>query len=232
MDEYFSSYEGLLDSSIAFSGESHEYFDRYKINCIDRYFGKQSTIKNILDFGCGTGRFTASFSQMYLDSMVYGYDVSKKAISIAKTKNKELKNQKFVNHLVDDIKFDLITAINVFHHIKKDKRKGELKRLKGMLNTDGHIVIFEHNPFNILTQYIVKRCPLDNDAELIPYRQLEKLALSCSLKVSLKRYIIFFPHFLKILRPVEHYLGPIPLGAQYMAVFSINERPCVKYQCR
>lgn len=223
MDPYFSTYEELLDSSLAFSGENHQYFDQYKIYCIDRYLGKKESTKSILDYGCGTGRLTELIAQSYSGSTVFGYDISTEALSIAETKDISIKNVKYLNHLDDGIKFDLIVVINVFHHITRDDQKDELSKLRNKLNPDGRIVIIEHNPVNPITQYIVKGCPFDKDAELIPYRRLKKLALSCDLKVSLKKYFIFFPPVLKILRPVEHYLGAIPLGAQYMAVFSAND---------
>jgi len=42
--------------------------------------------------------------------------------------------------------------------------------------------------------------------------------VTCQFQVQQKRYIVFFPKFLKLFRKAEHSLGFLPLGAQYMLV--------------
>ena len=75
--------------------------------------------------------------------------------------------------------------------------------------------MFEHNPLNPITQYIVKNCPFDKDAQLIKQGCCIQLLKTSGLGLAEKRYIVFFPRILKSLRSLEKYLSSLPLGAQY-----------------
>ena len=84
-----------------------------------------------------------------------------------------------------------------------------------MLRPGGWLVIFEHNPVNPVTRYIVATCEFDKNAVLIPagrLRACEKVAGFTKVEV---KYTGFFPGALRVLRPVEPYLSALPVGAQY-----------------
>lgn len=215
-DDFPSTYSKLLNASIWLSGEKDTYFDLYKLSCLRRWaFGPKQT-GLILDFGCGIGKLASLMAQEYARSVIYGYDVSAKSIESAREKWGPLKNLVFNTQLPDVTTFDLITVANVFHHIKRGKRQQTLFRLKSLLKPGGIIAVFEHNPFNPLTLYVVKTCPLDADADLIRLGRFVKLARDSGLVVRFKRYIVFLPKFLSLFRKLEHSFGFLPLGAQYM----------------
>lgn len=218
-DKYAENYEELLNSSLCLSGEKDEYFDIYKLNCLKRWaYGPDCEIK-ILDFGCGIGKLSRLLAQAYPKSTVYGYDVSSKSIVYARKEQGYLKNLAFGSRLSEEETYDLIVASNVFHHIKRKDRRETLFRLRDLLKLDGILAIIEHNPFNPLTVHTVKRCPIDRDADLLSMERFIRLAKDCGLEVQVKRYIVFFPKLLKTLRNLESYLGFLPLGAQYFAIF-------------
>jgi hypothetical protein len=54
---------------------------------------------------------------------------------------------------------------------------------------------------------------------MIPRRELLDTARTAGLTLARCRYTLFFPKPLKWLRPLERWLGWLPLGAQYCAEF-------------
>jgi len=221
-DDYSNAYKEILDSSLWPSGEKAGYFDRYKINCLKRWAYSSTQKILILDFGCGIGKLANLIAHTYPRSTVYGYDVSTKSLELARAKWGHLKNLIFTSRLPDRKLFDLITVANVFHHIQQEDRRETFCHLKTLVKPDGKIAVFEHNPLNPLTLHVVKTCPFDEDAELISLNQFVKLAALCGLRAQLKRYIVFFPKFLRPLRKIEPLIGFLPLGAQYIVLFGHN----------
>jgi hypothetical protein len=76
-------------------------------------------------------------------------------------------------------------------------------------------MIHEHNPLNPLTRHAVNNCPFDENAILIKSRTLQKLLIDAGFQDVKREYRIFFPRFLRSLRPTERHLRNIPFGAQY-----------------
>jgi SAM-dependent methyltransferase len=220
-DDFATEYERLMAESIKFSGDNPDYFDRYKVDCLNKWIGKTESSTSVLDFGCGIGKISAITAKNFPKWKVHGFDVSSKSIEIARKKWGYLENLVFLKALPETAKFDIITAANVFHHINPEKRSNWVLRLKNHLTPSGKIVIFEHNPFNPFTRYVVNTLPFDEGVELITLSQFTNLVKDCGLRVQLKRYIVFFPKFLGFLRRFEPLLGFLPMGAQYMIVIGM-----------
>jgi SAM-dependent methyltransferase len=218
-DDYSQDYKEVLNSSLLLLGENGDYYDIIKLNCLKQWGCDPETSSMILDYGCGIGSLTHLISETYSSSIIDGFDVSPKSIEWAQKQWINHKNLTFTNDLSSLGQYDLITVANVFHHIKPEIRQETLQQLHKLLKPNGFIAIFEHNPFNPLTRYIVKTCPFDRDAELLSLRQLGELGRTSGLEVHMKRYITFFPKLLEILYPIEIFLGLLPLGAQYMILF-------------
>jgi 2-polyprenyl-3-methyl-5-hydroxy-6-metoxy-1,4-benzoquinol methylase len=217
-DVVASSYSGLLNASIRFSGEEDDYFDHYKLECLKRWLWNLKPGARILDFGCGIGKLAGLMAEEFSQCHVHGYDVSTKSIALARENWKGIENLSFGDRTDGEKLYDLVTAANVFHHIWPENRKRVLTWIFGQLGPGGVLVIFEHNPLNPLTRHVVKNCAFDADAELISLGSFIRLAVTCQFQVQQKRYIVFFPKFLKFFRKAEHSLGFLPLGAQYMLV--------------
>jgi SAM-dependent methyltransferase len=222
-DDYAHNYRQILRSGLRISSDKDDYFDLYKLNCLRRWACKPDQADEILDFGCGIGKLTRLIGQAYPQSIVFGYDISPESISVARKGSAHLKNVLFETQIPHGTSYDLIIAANVFHHIREKDRAEILLKLRALLKTDGMIIIFEHNPFNPLTLYIVKTCPLDKGAALITLGRFIRLARECQLQVQEKRYVVFFPPFLKYFQKLEASLGFLPLGAQYMALFVASQ---------
>lgn len=214
-DNYVDDYEKLLNEHVEFFGEENNYFAKYKIKLVKATIN--STPLNILEFGCGIGRNLKFLGEFFPKSHIYGCDISAKSLDVANKENPEIDL-----FLLDPVemeknqdKFDLIFVSCVFHHINPSERKNTIQNIYNMLKKDGFIYIFEHNPYNPITRHIVNTCPWDTDAILISMKEASELFKYAGLEIIEKKYALFFPALLKSLRPLENYLGRIPMGGQY-----------------
>ena len=211
-DNYTESYNKILSDQLNFFDNNDEYFSEYKIRILKKYV--DILPNKILEFGCGVGRNLKYLHQYFQHSEIYGCDISKKSIELAQ---KSHPSMKFFLLGEDSIKeeFDMVFIALVFHHIRQDLHNEILNDINKMLSKNGNLFIFEHNPFNPITRYLVNTCPFDTDAVLITKRSLEKLLEQSGFRVECGRYTLYFPAFMKIFRVIEPLLGFIPLGGQY-----------------
>lgn len=217
-DEHAQTYRKSLNASLAPFGGKDDFFDLYKIDCLKKWVIDHNQVCDILDYGCGIGKITNILAKEFPQSNIYGHDVSKESILVAKKENAGLKNIYFIDELSEKQKYDFIIAANVFHHIKPNERINAMNKIKNLLKLGGKIIIFEHNPLNPITRRIVNRCPFDKNAKIILRNKFIQLAKSCGLEIKFKQYIVFFPWSSKLFRNLEFLLGFIPLGAQYMLI--------------
>ena len=117
--------------------------------------------------------------------------------------------------------FDCVFSACVFHHIESTLHVGLLAELRRVLRPGGLVMIFEHNPLNPLTVHAVNTCPFDENATLIRAGLFRRRLISAGFTGAAARFRIFFPHALRVLRPLERRLKWLPLGAQYY-VFGIR----------
>jgi SAM-dependent methyltransferase len=218
-DKVADEYLALHARNTSFTGEGPEYFARYKIEEVRRRWSMSAKAEPtaILDFGAGVGASLPHLSARFPDAALTALDVSRKCLEIAEKRGIKAE---FVCYEGGRIplpagKFDLIFSSCVFHHIPADEHVEILAQLKAMLRPGGWLIIFEHNPVNPVTRYIVATCEFDEHALLIPARLLkarEQAAGFSNVKVS---YTGFFPGALRSMRVLEPYLSALPVGAQY-----------------
>ncbi len=77
--------------------------------------------KYILDLACGTGLFGCELKRVFNNSQIYGSDISKKSLTIAKKKYvyKNLTQINFEKKKVYKIKFELVSMIGAMTYCKK-----------------------------------------------------------------------------------------------------------------
>jgi len=217
-DRFGPSYENILNCDVKLSGENAEYFANYKAECIRSVLGEDFSGR-ILDYGCGVGLISEYLARHFDTDKaeISGYDISTESIKKARTRTK---NIRFTSDLkeIDKEPFDAIVVANVLHHIKKEERTAFLKEVKSLLKKNGHIFIFEHNPYNPVTRLIVKFSILDRNTSLLRPGEIRRLLREAGVDVFQRRYIVFFPKFLKMFRFLEPMAGGIPMGAQYLCV--------------
>lgn len=91
-----------------------------------------------------------------------------------------------------------------------------MEELSRVLKHSGFMVVFEHNPFNPLTRWMVSRSPLDVNANLMRAAETKKIMENkdfCSIR---SEYFMFFPPRIRILSSIERLFFRIPFGGQYV----------------
>ena len=219
-DKYADSYSSDLKSAIPAGFRAIEYFSTYKVKLAKR-MAPRST-KRILDFGCGIGQCSQYLALDFPEAEIFGFDVSEDSLEIAR---RRIQRANFFSQWeqVADKKYDLIFTSNVFHHIDASEHLLWLSRLKEALTPEGRIIIFEHNPINPLTRIVFKRCIFDQDAVMIGQKKFIEMSKSAGFLKPDSKYTLFFPGALKILEPLERFIGWLPLGAQYFLLLKKSE---------
>jgi SAM-dependent methyltransferase len=222
-DKFADEYLATHKSNVAITGEDPEYFARYKIAELARLYAARGydAPKAILDFGCGIGASIPHLRTYFPNAKISGLDVSARSLDIARKRFPGVADF----HLLEgdrtgvaDGSFDLIFSSCVFHHIRRAEHVPILARLKALLAPTGRLAIFEHNPLNPVTRYIVATCPFDENAVLIPSGSFAAAQRKAGFRRVQVAYTGFFPGSLRALRRFEPWLRGVPLGAQYYTV--------------
>lgn len=220
-DRYAQQYTDLHRANVRASGEEPAYFSRYKARYMAARTGSKSTRQpfDILDFGCGIGNSIPHLRALFPQARLHGVDPSGESIQLAERTHAGEATFR-TNHdnalPCDDHSFDLVQVACVFHHIEPAQRDHWMREIRRVLKPGGQAFVFEHNVLNPLTVKAVRECPFDEDAILLPRRELRARMRAAGFDDVRSRYIVFFPAALKFLRPLEPWLGFVPFGAQYV----------------
>jgi ubiquinone/menaquinone biosynthesis C-methylase UbiE len=220
-DRIASDYEAIHNKNLKFSGETSEFFVKHKVDIVAKLWQKYSLRGdgNFLDFGCGIGRTYRFLSETLPQVQYTGVDPSRESIRVAKSQQPE--SAKFEvsaseNLELPDASYDMVFAACVLHHIAPTERAKVYSEIRRVLKPKGVFVVFEHNPFNPLTQYIVKTCEYDDDAILLTARELKTGLRHAGFSQIDQNYVLFLPAFLrKHFTKLEEHLAWLPAGAQY-----------------
>lgn len=221
-DRYAASYGALHAASIKASGEEPSYFAAYKARYMARRLAADArpvAAPAILDFGCGVGTSIGYLHAAMPAATLHGTDLSGASIALAKAAHDGIATFTTIEDsrlAYADAAFDVVFVACVFHHIAPAQRPHWMQELHRVLRPGGQLFVFEHNLLNPLTVKSVRDCPFDEDAILLPRHELLGLARQAGFAGVDARYIVFFPHALAALRPLEPWLGWLPLGAQYV----------------
>ena len=222
-DKFAEEYRASHAQNIKISGEEPDYFARYKIDEVVRRWrdlGKAAPAA-VLDFGTGIGNSLPYLKAAFPEAKLTGVDVSEKSLAVAGQRfpgTAELVAYDGSNPPFEPGSFDLIFSACVFHHIPQSEHVRLFSDLRKLLKPGGAAIIFEHNPVNPVTRYIVATCPFDENAVLIPAGDFVKRQREAGFAKVEAAYTGFFLGSLKALRPLERYMTAIPVGAQYYTV--------------
>ncbi|CCV16184.1 class I SAM-dependent methyltransferase [Mesorhizobium sp. STM 4661] len=218
-DQFALEYQQQHAASIRLSGETPDFFARYKIDDVAARLARSGVKpRRILDFGAGVGNSLGPMRAAFPDSEITLLDPSSQSLDIA---SKRFPGQAdfrpFDGETIPyaDGSFDLAFAACVFHHIPEDLHVGLIKEIERVLTVGGSFFLFEHNPWNPLTTHAVRNCAFDENAVLINGRDMRRRMKAAGFSSPDIVYRIFFPRLLARLRPLERYLTRIPMGAQY-----------------
>lgn len=218
-DKFAEEYYAQHAKNISASGEDPEFFAEYKIADVAARCAELAlSPKHILDFGAGIGNSVPYFRKYFPSASLTCVDVSEKSLAIGAERYPNgaefvpFDGQKLP---FPDQSFDITFAACVFHHIDQAEHLGLLRELRRIRTSGGLVAIFEHNPYNPLTVHAVNTCEFDENARLIRASAFGANLRRAGCSQIAVRYRIFFPRFLRYLRPLERFLYWLPLGAQY-----------------
>lgn len=223
-DAYAGDYDQLCADALALSGEGKAYFASKRLELLRRWWDAQRRPEPrvIVDLGCGIGDVTALLADVFPTAQIKGVDTSAKSIEVATTRFTR-ERVSFVHDLGQPMRerlgeVDLVHVNGVVHHVAVEDRPRFFAGLRALLLPGGVAAIFENNPWNPATRYVMSKLPFDRDAIPITAGDLTRLLAAADLHSSLVKFLFYFPHALRALRPLETFLGSVPMGGQY-AVF-------------
>jgi SAM-dependent methyltransferase len=106
----------------------------------------------------------------------------------------------------------------VFHHIPLAERDAAVDYIYRSLRPGGLFSLWENNPWNPGTRYVMAQLVFDRDAIRLTAAESMKRARQRGFAVISVDYRFFFPRFLAGLRFLEPQLAGVPLGAQYQVL--------------
>lgn len=218
-DRFAEQYRQQHASSIRLSGETPDYFARYKIDLVAAAMAAEGrTVRDILDFGGGIGNSVAPMRAAFPRSDLTILDPSRESLRLAEQRfPHQARFQWFDGKTIPcaDASYDLAFTACVFHHIPEEEHVSLLREIRRVLRPDGTFFLFEHNPLNPLTLHAVRNCPFDDNAVLIRAAAMRARIAEAGFSTGPARYCVFFPRALARLRMFDRFLTRLPLGAQY-----------------
>jgi SAM-dependent methyltransferase len=216
-DAYAENYDDALEKGLAITGEDKHYFAQGRVNWLAKRLRDLSFHpKYILDFGCGTGSGTSFLLQLPHALRLTGLDVSAKTITVARRLHASSQAQFQLRDEFQPRKdVDLAFCNGVFHHISPEERKDAIEFIYRSVRPGGLFAMWENNPWNPATRYVMHRIPFDRDAKPLSVRESGELFINAGFEIIHRDFVFFFPHWLRWFRGLESSLSSIPLGGQY-----------------
>jgi SAM-dependent methyltransferase len=214
-DRYAESYRSEVDraAGVSVEGLAGEKA-RLILDVLSRVLGSPDRLR-VLDIGCGIGLVEQELEQKVAD--LWATDMSEKSVEIAKARAPATRfvHSGGVTLPFDSGSFDAAFTICVIHHVPPAARAKFIGEMLRILRPGGVAIIFEHNPLNPMTRFIVSRCAFDEDAILLRCAESERLLANGGATVAGRRYVGFSPVRHAVIERVERSLGWLPAGVQY-----------------
>lgn len=145
----------MNDHTTAFNAEEYDKKIKMALPFYEDFFNQISDIINTqfhslvswLDIGCGTGKMEeVAFNKCNTKRLV-ATDISKEMTEMTSERFSD-KNIEVITSSIEDLnlseKFDVITSVQVFHYLQKQKRIEAIKKCFDLLNDNGILISFEN----------------------------------------------------------------------------------------
>ena len=217
-DNVTGDYEAKINSAIAFAGMEHTFYIDIKREHILRLGREQfSDLKelDVLDLGCGLGAYHPGLAGKFRE--LHGIDVSAQSVELATARHPFVRYSTFdgIQLPYPDGRFSIVFTVCVMHHVPPPQWTGFVAEMFRVTKAGGLALVFEHNPYNPATQYIVKTCDIDKDAVLLRPSKLRRMFVDAGFARVETKTIISVPPAGSFFRGLDSLLGHLPFGAQY-----------------
>lgn len=217
-DRVAEDYEKQINSAISFAGMEHTFYIDVKRRQLLKLIGDRFTnmsALDVLDLGCGIGGYHGGLASTFHE--LHGADVSSKSLEMARRKHPWVHYEGYDGARLPytDDRFDVVFTICVMHHVPPGHWENFVDEMMRVLRPGGMALVFEHNPYNPATQYIVRTCEIDKDAVLLRPFQLRRLFARSGFGEVRTRTILSVPPKGAVLSGLDGLLGYLPFGAQY-----------------
>lgn len=230
-DDVAGDYEDKINAALSFGGREHAFYidvKREHILRLARAHIPDIRSIDVLDLGCGLGAYHAGLEGKFGE--LHGIDVSAHSIELAKSRHPFVRYATFDGERLPyaDGQFSLAFTVCVMHHVPPPQWAAFVAEMHRVIKPGGLALVFEHNPYNPATQYIVKTCDIDKDAVLLRPVTLRRLFHSAGFEDVYTRTIISVPPTGRFLEGLDSMLGHLPFGAQYYLSGLKPPRPRVR----
>jgi SAM-dependent methyltransferase len=216
-----------MENSVkALMGDSAEAFIVVKLRWLLRRFPnllRAGGSFRVLDYGCGVGTLLRLLSER-TGATLMGCDISLGMLQEAmrvwpnELRKPELYPQAGARTKLPDDTIDFIILSAVLHHVVPEDRPDVFGEIRRILRPGGRLVVFEHNPLNPVTRYVVARTPIDRNAILLRASEVDAGLRKMRFEDVRTSYLMFVPPRFGLLANLENAIGWLPFGAQYATV--------------
>jgi len=219
-DTYAEDYDEALAQGLALSGEDKEYFARRRVAWLSRRLNElQVAPQRVMEFGCGTGSSSTLLLDLLHADSYLGIDQAAKLLE----KAREIYGSGRTNFILAGQynpceEADIVFTNGVFHHIPVGERAIAVEYIYRALRPGGLLVLWENNPWNPGTRYVMSRIPFDRDAILLSPPETRRLLRVGGFEILCTDFLFIFPRILSWLRCIEPCVTQLPFGAQYMVL--------------
>jgi trans-aconitate methyltransferase len=198
------------------SGEDRDYFAEERIKLTASWCSSRIAPRRIVDFGCGLGHSAPHIVAAFPGATVLGVDTSVRSIDSARRRYGSDRIAFTADAAaVPGQSIELVYSNGTFHHIEPPERLDVVKTIRDCLRPGGLFALWENNPWNPGTRYVMKKIPFDRDAIPLSPREGKRLLAENGFEIVARDFAFYFPASLKFARGLEPLLIKAPLGAQY-----------------
>jgi SAM-dependent methyltransferase len=219
-DRYAADYDAALTQGISVSGEDKDFFARGRVAWLAKCLREISfRPKLVMDYGCGTGQAAPHLLELLAAEKVLGVDVSEGLLAVARRDYGAARTQFLPLAKYQPAgQMDLVFCNGVFHHIPPAERAAAVDYVFRSLKPGGIFALWENNPWNPGTRYIMSRIPFDHDAVTLSPPAARRMLSAGGFEILRTDSTFYFPRALGFMRGLEPLLAKLPFGAQYQVL--------------
>jgi SAM-dependent methyltransferase len=220
-DRHAAEYDEALERGLSVTGEDKDYFARARMLHLARCLGRLGFRPGrALDFGCGIGSAAPFALEAFPElRQLVGVDVSGQSLDVARRRYGRGRVEfRLMSEHRPRADVDLAFCNGVFHHIAPERRADTVREIHDGLRPGGLFALFENNPWNPGTRYVMRRISFDRDAITMSPPEARRLVAAGGFELLRSDFLFLFPRALRWLRPLERLARKLPIGAQYLVL--------------